>query len=224
MRERIRATQRRAAGGYAEPQELLEDLRRVEASLREGQGALTAGSDLRDFIRQVEVFGFHFARLDIREHALVHRRALAEIYGALRVCEDYEGLREEERLDAAPGPDRRPPAAHPHRHRPVLGAPPRRRSAPSALCARRWPDANRRRDPDLHHLRQRGTRRHPRGAPAHEGGQPVPRRGRQAQLRVVPLFEAGATLEAAPRDDGARCSRCRSTARRCARSATSRRS
>ena len=98
MRERIRATQARAAGAYIEPDELLSDLRRVEASLCQGQGALTAGSDLHDVIRQVEVFGFHFARLDIREHARVHRRALAEIYGALGVCEDYEGLSEDERL------------------------------------------------------------------------------------------------------------------------------
>ncbi len=110
MRERIRATQTRAAGAYTEPDELIADLRRVEASLRQGQGALTAGSDLRDVIRQVEVFGFHFARLDIREHARVHRRALAEIYGALRVCEDYEGLPEDERVTLlqAQIADRRP--------------------------------------------------------------------------------------------------------------------
>jgi phosphoenolpyruvate carboxylase len=98
MRERIRATQARAAGAYVEPEELLSDLRRVESSLCQGQGALTAGSDLHDVIRQVEVFGFHFARLDIREHARVHRRALAEIYGALGVCADYEGLSEDARL------------------------------------------------------------------------------------------------------------------------------
>jgi phosphoenolpyruvate carboxylase len=98
MRERIRATQARDPGAYAEPQELLDDLRTVEASLCVGQGALTAGSDLRDVIRQVEVFGFHFARLDIREHARVHRRAMAEIYGALRVCADYEALPEAERI------------------------------------------------------------------------------------------------------------------------------
>jgi phosphoenolpyruvate carboxylase len=98
MRERIRATQARDPRAYAEPQELLDDLRTVEASLCAGQGALTAGSDLRDVIRQVEVFGFHFARLDIREHARVHRRALAEIYGALRVYADYEALPEDERI------------------------------------------------------------------------------------------------------------------------------
>ena len=110
MRERIRATHARVDGAYAEPEELLADLRCVETSLCEGQGALTAGSDLRDVIRQVEVFGFHFARLDIREHAGVHRRALAEIYRALRVCDDYEGLPDEERvaLLQAQIADRRP--------------------------------------------------------------------------------------------------------------------
>ena len=110
MRERIRATQSRDAGEYAEPGELLADLRTVEAALCEGQGALTAGADLRDVVRQVEVFGFHFARLDIRQHAGVHRAALAEVYGALRVCENYEGLSTEGRLRLLQGQiaDRRP--------------------------------------------------------------------------------------------------------------------
>ncbi|MFZ0089520.1 MAG: phosphoenolpyruvate carboxylase [Solirubrobacteraceae bacterium] len=99
MRERIRVTQTRGHGAYLDPSELLADLRRVEASLREGSGALTAGSDLRDVIRQVEVFGFHYARLDIREHVRIHRHALAEIYATLRVCPGYERLPESERLE-----------------------------------------------------------------------------------------------------------------------------
>jgi phosphoenolpyruvate carboxylase len=110
MRERVRATQARSHGAYAEPPELLADLRRVEGSLRRGSGALTAGSDLRDVIREVEVFGFHYARLDIREHARVHRRSLAEIYRSLRVCADYEALSETERVELlqAQIADRRP--------------------------------------------------------------------------------------------------------------------
>jgi phosphoenolpyruvate carboxylase len=110
MRERVRATQARSHGGYAEPSELLADLRRVEGSLRRGSGALTAGSDLRDVIREVEVFGFHYARLDIREHALVHRRSLAEIYRSLHVCADYEALSETDRVKLlqAQIADRRP--------------------------------------------------------------------------------------------------------------------
>jgi len=34
-------------------------------------------------IRQVEVFGFHFARLDVREHARIHRAALDEVFATL---------------------------------------------------------------------------------------------------------------------------------------------
>src|SRR6185312_8099532 len=135
MRERIRATHARADGAYAEPDELLADLRRVEASLGAGQGALTAGSDLRDVIRQVEVFGFHFARLDIREHARVHRRALGEIYGTLGVCDDYDGLPDEERVALLQA------QIAGHSSPPTSTASPRTRrtrSAPSAPCARRW--------------------------------------------------------------------------------------
>ena len=48
-------------------------------------------------IRQVEVFGFHFAKLDVRQHAHVHSAALAEVFRKLDVCADYAGLAEPER-------------------------------------------------------------------------------------------------------------------------------
>jgi phosphoenolpyruvate carboxylase len=99
VRERVRATARyELPEGYGEPAELLADLRHVERSLLEQAGAITATGDLRDVIRQVEVFGFHYARLDIREHARVHRRSLSEIYAALGICQDYESLEEDERM------------------------------------------------------------------------------------------------------------------------------
>ena len=78
IRERVRAT---AAGdldaGYAGPDELLADLRTIESSLKRRGDVYTAAGDLHDLIRQVEVFGFHFATLDIRQHVQVHRAALA---------------------------------------------------------------------------------------------------------------------------------------------------
>jgi phosphoenolpyruvate carboxylase len=98
LRERVRATRRHEPGEYAEPAELLADLRRVEQALRDGGGSLTAAGDLHDVIRQVEVFGFHFARLDIREHARIHRRSLHEIYASLGICENYADLSEDERV------------------------------------------------------------------------------------------------------------------------------
>jgi phosphoenolpyruvate carboxylase len=98
IRERVRTTQKTELGGYTAPAELLADLRVVERCLIDGSGSLTAGGDLRDVIRQLEVFGFHYARLDIREHVTVHRAALAEIYGALEICAGYDALSDEQRI------------------------------------------------------------------------------------------------------------------------------
>ncbi|MGI8945358.1 MAG: phosphoenolpyruvate carboxylase [Thermoleophilaceae bacterium] len=97
VRERVRAT-RVGGPGYADPAGLLEDLRLVERSLEGGKGRFIAAGELRDLIRQVEVFGFHFARLDVREHARVHRAALAEIFSVLGVHESYESLPDGERV------------------------------------------------------------------------------------------------------------------------------
>ncbi|HWH11683.1 MAG TPA: phosphoenolpyruvate carboxylase [Solirubrobacteraceae bacterium] len=90
--ERLRATRKQDSTGYASPQELLADLRLAERSLNERGGAFIAASELHDVIRLVEVFGFHFSRLDIRAHANRHHSALAEIFGALGVQDDYESL------------------------------------------------------------------------------------------------------------------------------------
>ena len=56
------------------------------------------------------MFGFHFARLDIREHAKVHRHAIAEILSAIGLHESYDTLADEERatLLAREIADRRP--------------------------------------------------------------------------------------------------------------------
>ncbi len=98
IRERVRATRRHERGEYAQSAELLRDLRLVEQALCDGGGSLTAAGDLHDVIRQVEVFGFHFARLDIREHARIHRRSLHEIYASLGICENYSDLPDDERV------------------------------------------------------------------------------------------------------------------------------
>jgi len=97
MRERVRATRAGAEEGYASPAELLGDLRTVEASLRADGGTLTADGDLRDVIRQVEVFGFHFARLDVREHARRHREALNDIFATLGLHPAYAEAPQAER-------------------------------------------------------------------------------------------------------------------------------
>jgi phosphoenolpyruvate carboxylase len=108
--ERLRCTRHGAENGYTAPDRLLGDLRLLERSLQESHAGFVAAAELRDLIRQVEVFGFHFARLDIRENAKVHRAAIAEVLEELGVCESYSGLSDDERtaLLAREIADRRP--------------------------------------------------------------------------------------------------------------------
>ncbi len=92
MAARTRATRDGSPLGYGAPAELVADLRAIEAALVADGGALTARGDLRDVLRQVEAFGFHFARLDVRQNAGRHRAALDEVLSTLGVQEGYADL------------------------------------------------------------------------------------------------------------------------------------
>ena len=98
IRERLRATRAGRPGGYARSGALLAELASIDAALRAGSGRLVADGELRDLIRQVDVFGFHFGRLDIREHAARHRAALTEVFAELGVAQGYDSLPSDERV------------------------------------------------------------------------------------------------------------------------------
>ncbi len=83
---------------YAGAEEFLHDLRLVEESLLQNQGERLAKSRLADLIRAVEVFGFHLATLDLRQHAERHRSAMAEIFERLKLSTDYAALPEAEKV------------------------------------------------------------------------------------------------------------------------------
>jgi phosphoenolpyruvate carboxylase len=95
---RVRATRKGLEGAYTEPRELLDELHVAERALRAQGAGFVAGDALRDLIRQVEVFGFHFATLDVREHAEVHRAAIDDILRELGVEEHYAELAEADRM------------------------------------------------------------------------------------------------------------------------------
>lgn len=95
---RLRATIDGEPEGYANPKELLAELRACQAALRDGHGRHVAAGEVQDVIRQVEVFGFHFTRLDIRQHAGVHRSAIAEILAGLGLERDYGDRSEADRM------------------------------------------------------------------------------------------------------------------------------
>ena len=98
IRERLRLTREGAAGGFTEPAELVDTLRAIERSLLAQREGLICGGDLHDVIRQAEVFGFHFARLDVRDHAARHAAALADVLEKTGVDPNYLALPEADRV------------------------------------------------------------------------------------------------------------------------------
>jgi phosphoenolpyruvate carboxylase len=97
MRERLRATRENQLTRYGKSSELLQDLLIIDQSLRAQGADLIADGDLRDVIRLTEVFGFHLAVMDVREHAARHAAALAEVFRDTEVTPAYLDLAEHER-------------------------------------------------------------------------------------------------------------------------------
>ena len=110
MRERLRATAAARGRRLCVAGRAARRPARVEQALSRDGGGFSAAGDLHDVIRQVEVFGFHFATLDIRQHVKVHRAALHEIFERAGLAPGYALLPEEERaaLLATHIADRRP--------------------------------------------------------------------------------------------------------------------
>ncbi|NWJ47436.1 MAG: phosphoenolpyruvate carboxylase [Chloroflexi bacterium] len=82
---------------YFSPIELLTDLAILEESLRENRGRRIADGALADLITQVQVFGFHLAGLEVRQHSSRHTAALAEVLRFAAVCDNFSALSEEEK-------------------------------------------------------------------------------------------------------------------------------
>lgn len=98
VRERVRATQMDRPGAYRDPSELVADLRLIEQALRAHREPLIVMGDLRDVVRQVEVFGFHLAQLDVRDHARRHEAAVADAFAVASVEARYRDLAEADRM------------------------------------------------------------------------------------------------------------------------------
>jgi len=83
---------------YRVPEELLADLAVIDESLRENGGQRIADGPLADLMTQVQVFGFHLAGLEVRQHSGRHTSALAEIFARYEICADYTSLPEAEKF------------------------------------------------------------------------------------------------------------------------------
>ena len=88
-----------SSSAYAGAAQLLEDLSVVRESLLRHGGERAAEGGLRDLIRQVEVFGFHLAKLDVRQESATVVRATAAVV-AHATGEDLLEMDEPERAAA----------------------------------------------------------------------------------------------------------------------------
>ena len=83
---------------YANPQELLEDLRIIRQSVNTHDIAHGEGL-LLDIIRLVKTCGFHLAALDIRQESSYHSKVIADIFANASNLPDYQSLNETERQE-----------------------------------------------------------------------------------------------------------------------------
>ncbi|MHB8624846.1 MAG: phosphoenolpyruvate carboxylase [Aggregatilineales bacterium] len=85
------------ADGYPNRMMLLADLEAIRDSLRANKGRHVAEGQLHRLIDKVRLFGLTVVPLDVREDAQKHVAALAEIFAAYGITQDYAALSEAER-------------------------------------------------------------------------------------------------------------------------------
>ena len=84
--------------GYQAAEEFLADLFMINNSLKQHHPAAHELEIIQKLIRQVQLFGFHLATLDIRNHSGEHESAITEILRKVQITENYATLSEEEKV------------------------------------------------------------------------------------------------------------------------------
>jgi phosphoenolpyruvate carboxylase len=95
-----RADHRVRTGTYRDAAELILDLRLLQHSLRGHHGERLADGRLGTLVRQAEIFGFHLASLDLRQHSARHSSALAEVMARYGLASGFTATSEEDRTRA----------------------------------------------------------------------------------------------------------------------------
>jgi phosphoenolpyruvate carboxylase len=83
---------------YKTPDEFIHDLRILDQSLRGHHANYVADEYIKKLIRQAELFGFHLAALDIRQHSKEHEMAMTEILSKMGIASAYNELSEDEKV------------------------------------------------------------------------------------------------------------------------------
>lgn len=92
MKRRLANTRAGETPHYASSEELAADLELLRDSLVKRQGSRAGGAAVSAALREVEIFGFHLARLDFRSHAQKVRQAVESILGRWPRPDEWHGL------------------------------------------------------------------------------------------------------------------------------------
>lgn len=84
---------------YPSVDEFLADLVLIRESLLQNKGERLVRGKFSRLLRTVQVFGFHMASLDVRQHARWHRQAAQEIFGRNGTVDDYQALNEQQKIE-----------------------------------------------------------------------------------------------------------------------------
>lgn len=98
MLKKLELTEKDEEHGYKKSEELLADLQLIRSSMELHHPKNNPIKQLRKVIRQVDLFGFHLASLDIRNHSGEHESAIKEIFKKVGTVEDYSALNEEDKI------------------------------------------------------------------------------------------------------------------------------
>ncbi|MBP3966559.1 phosphoenolpyruvate carboxylase [Paenibacillus lignilyticus] len=103
MLEKLANTSKDALKGsvkrYNSADELKADLCIIDRSLRNHFADYVADTHIRKLIRQVELFGFHLAALDVRQHSKEHENAMTEVLANMNIVDNYASLTEDEKIE-----------------------------------------------------------------------------------------------------------------------------
>ncbi|WP_028919232.1 phosphoenolpyruvate carboxylase [Pseudoxanthomonas suwonensis] len=77
VRARLQATLEDRAEGYASPRGFADDIDMIRQSLEHNRGIHAGWFQVRRLVWRLRTFGFHLARLDVRQESSVHARAVA---------------------------------------------------------------------------------------------------------------------------------------------------
>lgn len=83
---------------YTSVDEFIADLHVIDRSLRNHYAHNVADKYVQKLIRQAELFGFHLATLDVRQHSKEHEQAMEEVLSKMGIASSYSSLSENEKI------------------------------------------------------------------------------------------------------------------------------